>query len=63
LNELSPSISSNITLLVFRARRVSLVDISLETDRQTDRQRVRQRDRKRETEKERERQRERELGQ
>ena len=57
MNELSPSISSNITLLVFRARRVSLVDISLETDRQTDRQTDRERQRKRE------RQRERELGQ
>ena len=61
MNELSPSISSNITLLVFRARRVSLEAIGRYQpgDRQTDRQTVRQRDRKRETEKERERQRER----
>jgi len=62
LNELSPSVSSNITLLVFRARRVPLEAIGRYQpgDRQTDRQRVRQRDRKRETVKKRERGRERE---
>ena len=52
--ELSPSISSNITLLVFRARRVPLEAIGRYQpgDRQTDRQRVRQRDRKRGRERE-----------
>jgi len=59
LNELSPSISSNITLLVFRARRVSLEAIGRyqpgdrQTDKQTDRQKERDREREREAERER----------
>ena len=59
MNELSPSISSNITLLVFRARRVSLEAIGRyqpgdrQTDRQTERQKERDREREREAERKR----------
>jgi len=69
LNELSPSISSNITLLVFRARRVPLEAIGRyqpgdrQTDRQTESETERQKERETEKERERGRERERELGQ
>ena len=63
MNELSPSVSSNSTLLVFRARRVPLEAIGRyqpgdrQTDRQTESETERQKERDREREREAERER------